>query len=332
MPNHRKIATLSALALAGLSTFNSSARADTHSDTSPAIPGVASPPMQAKDLITMPRVGTPIVTPFGRTAVFSVTQTDPETYEREAAHYALDLVLPGAKPVPVELGMDGFGLAFGADEHLYFLSAFDPDPDARLRVRLWRIAFQGGAVRGEASLVADMPGADIQAFELSPDAKRVALVGEIARDCPTFGCEGDAESLGSGKLYDGADGFYRHWDRWLKPGHFNRVFVFDLEDGAVIGEGVALDGADAATGITGNTPTLPFGGNEDLVWAPDGSGIYFVARETGANEPFSTDLDIYFSDLSSGAPKALTAPNEAHDSMPAPSPDGKTLVTWALHG
>jgi len=286
--------------------------------------------MQAKDLVTMPRVGTPIVTPFGRTAVFSVTRTDPETYEREAAHYALDLVLPGAKPVPVELGMDGFGLAFGADEHLYFLSAFDPDPGARLRVRLWRIAFQGGAVRGEASLVADMPGANIQAFKLSPDAKRVALVGEIARDCPTFGCEDEAESLGSGKLYDGADGFYRHWDRWLKPGHFNRVFVFDLEDGAVSGEGVALDGADAATGITGNTPTLPFGGNEDLVWAPDGSGIYFVARETGANEPFSTDLDIYFSDLSGGAPEALTAPNEAHDSMPAPSPDGKTLAYLAM--
>jgi len=106
--------------------------------------------------------------------------------------------------------------------------------------------------------------------------------------------------------------------------------VFDLNDGAVTGDGVPIDGTDPATGVRGNTPTMPFGGGEDIAWATDGSGIYFVAREAGKSEPTSTDFDIYFSDLSGAAPAELTAPNQAVDIAPMPSPDGKHLAYLAM--
>lgn len=302
----------------------------TESGESASIPGVDKPPMTARDLITMPRLGGPTVTPFGRYAVFSVTGTDPESFDRSPTHYVLDLALPGADPVAFDLGLAGYALAFGPDNFLYFLSSGHTDEREEARTRLWRVALEANGNVTGPTLVADIPHTDIAGFKIAPSGDKIALWSEIARNCASFSCETHAEGVGTGRLYDGDAGFYRHWDRWKTPGMFNRVFAFDLTDGVVSGEGVALDGGDAPDAITGDTPTNPFGGGEDIAWAPDGSGVYFVAREAGASEPMSTDLDIYWSDLSGAAPTALTLANEAHDSSPAPSPDGKYLAYLAM--
>ncbi|MEM9500265.1 MAG: S9 family peptidase [Pseudomonadota bacterium] len=290
--------------------------------------------MSAVDLVTMPRLGGPTVTPFGRYAVYSVTETDPESYERTRNHYVLDLAQPYAQPVTIDLGIDGHSLAFGADNFLYFLSVESTDEEAELRSRLWRVALEGaGDVTGPMP-VADIPGTDIAGFKIAPSGDKIALWAEVSRDCPRLGCEEDGTASfprpGSGRLYEGDGGFFRHWDRWSTPDTFNRVFVFGLEDGALIGDGVPADGRDPATGVTGNTPTMPFGGGEDIAWAVDSSGVYFVAREAGKQEPFSTDFDIYFSDLSGSAPSEVTAANEALDTAPTPSPDGKYLAYLAM--
>lgn len=308
--------------------------ADGHAGAGAGIPGVSVTPMSAKDLVTTPRLGAPTVA-MGRYAVYSVTYTDPETYVRAATHYLLDLSEPGAQPVELDLGMAGSGLAFAADNFLYFLSDEHPDDDAPKRVRLWRVALEGNGNVAGPMLVADIPGTDIGGFLIAPSGDKVALMAELPRDCPRFGCEageggGEDAGGGTGRLYEGDGGFYRHWDRWEKPGHFNRVFVFGMENGKAVGDGVAIDGTDPETGITGHTPTMPFGGLEDLAWAADGTGLYFVAREANEAEPTSTDLDIYFSDLTGAAPIVLTGDNEAHDAAPAVSPDGKTLAYLAM--
>ncbi|MEL7518013.1 MAG: S9 family peptidase [Pseudomonadota bacterium] len=294
------------------------------------IPGVAAKPMSAKDLVTMPRLGGPTVTTFGRYAVYSVTHTDSEDYSRAATHYLLDLAVPGAKPVELNLGLSAFSLAFASDNFLYFLSDEHTDEDAEPRSRVWRVALEGNGNVTGPMLVADIAGADIGGFLVAPTADKIVLMGAMPRSCERFGCDDGDNAIGTGRLYEGDAGFYRHWDRWVEPGVFNRVFVFKIEDGQVVGDGVPIDGTDAATSITANTPTVPFGGLEDLAWSPDGESLYFVARETGAKEPMSTDLDIYVSDLSGKAPKVLTGGNEAHDSGPVVSPDGKTLAYVAM--
>ncbi|MEM7701381.1 MAG: S9 family peptidase [Pseudomonadota bacterium] len=304
--------------------------ADNHIEAPANIPGVTATPMSAKDLVTMPRLGGVTVTSFGRYAVYSVTYTDGEDYSRAATHYMLDLSVPGSKPIELDLGLSAYGLAFAADNYLYFLSDEHTDENAEAGARVWRVALEGNGNVTGPMLVADIPGADIGGFLIAPTANKIALMGVMPRSCETFGCDDGENAIGTGRLYEGDAGFYRHWDRWVEPGVFNRVFVFDMADGQAVGEGVPIDGADAATGITGNTPTVPFGGLEDLAWAPDGLSLYFVARETGVKEPMSTDLDIYVSDLSGKAPTVLTADNEAHDSGPIVSPDGKTLAYVAM--
>ena len=288
--------------------------------------------MTAQDLILMPRLGSPTVTPGGEFAVYSVTETDPDSFERSRHHFLLDLRNPGAVPVHLDLGISAFSLAFGPDNFLYFLSFDSTDEDADPYSRVWRVALEAnGNVTGPMP-VADIYGTDIAGFSIAPNADKIAVWSETARDCPRFGCgtTEDSEAVGSGRLYDGADGFYRHWDRWIKPGVFNRVFVFGLEDGSAVGDGVAIDGAESEGALIGHTPTMPFGGGSDIAWSADGNGVFFVAREAGGDEPFSTDLDIYYSDLSGAAPIVLTGQNAAHDSTPAPSPDGRYLAYLAM--
>ena len=82
--------------------------------------------------------------------------------------------------------------------------------------------------------------------------------------------------------------------------------------------------------LVGDTPLQPFGGLEDMAWSPDGKTLYFVARESGAAEPTSTDTDIYSFTMGDTAPVNLTDANEATDGTPAPSPDGKWLAFLAM--
>ncbi len=317
---------------ATLSLVSAPLAAEAHLDSSSetGVPGVEKPPMSALDLITMPRLGGPTATVDGRYAVYSVTVTDPDTLKRSPVHYLIDLTQPGSEPVAFDLGISGYSLAFGPDNFLYFLSSDHTDETAEVRSRVWRVALEANGNVTGPMVAADIPGTDIAGFKLAPTGTAIALWAEIARDCEQFGCEVQETTSGTGRLYQGDGGFFRHWDTWTKPGQYNRVFVFGFEDGETVGDGVAVDGGSAPGAIVGNTPTKPFGGGEDIAWAPDASGVYFVARRAGSDEPISTDLDIYWSDLSGGAPTELTATNTAHDSSPAPSPDGKLLAYLAM--
>jgi dipeptidyl aminopeptidase/acylaminoacyl peptidase len=300
----------------------------------PAIGGLNKPAMTARDLVTLPRLGAPIASADGSFAIYSVTETDPATLDRSARHYLLDLTTPGAQPTVLDLSIKASSLALGPDNQLYFLSSEHSAKDRPRRARVWRVTLIGQKVASAPQVVAEFPDTDIAGFKLSPDANRIALWARIPRDCPGFGCADRVNSHlpgpGNGRLYEGGAGFVRHWDTWSSPGAPNRVFVFPLSDGRVSGHGVPLDGGAANGAIAANTPTLPFGGGEDIAFAPGGNGVYFTARLSNAAEPASTNLDLYFSDLSGYAPRLLTDDNAAHDSHPAPSPDGRYLAWLAM--
>ena len=299
-----------------------------------AVPGLAAPPMSAVDLVTLPRLGQPAVNAAGTLAVYSVTITDPETLKRSPQHYLLDLTKPGATPVALNLPIQASDLAFGGEGALYFLSAEHTDPAAEQRTRLWRVTLAKDGTAQTPQIAGEFGTAEVAGYRLAPNNAAVAVWGEVPRTCPTFGCADAAPKHlpgpGTGRLYDTKDGFVRHWDRWATPGTHNRIFTFPLVDGVVQGEGVPADGLDPATGTTADSPTLPFGGAEEIAFAPDGRTLYFTARLSNAAEPTSTNLDIYAADLSGAAPRLLTAANQATDTAPTPSPDGRYLAWLAM--
>jgi len=293
-----------------------------------------APPMSAKDLVTLPRLGAPVVNTAGTLAVYGVTTTDPESLTRSTGYYLLDLATPGAAPILLTFGINASSPAFGADGQLYFLSSAHPDAGTEPRGRVWRVSLAKNGKTGTPQLVAGYPDASIAGFKLAPNGTRIALWAEVPRDCPKLGC-GEAKPAhlpgpGTGRLYDGSGGFVRHWDRWATPGTPNRVFVFPLANGQAQGDGAPVDGSDPANGLVADTPTMPFGGGEEIAFSPDGAQAYFAARLSDGAEPGSTNLDIYVSDLTGAAPKLLTGSNAATDTMPAPSPDGRYLAWLAM--
>ncbi|MBX7536590.1 S9 family peptidase [Qipengyuania sp. GH1] len=294
---------------------------------SPLVAQSAPEPMQASDLVTMPRLGSPTVSPDGTIAVYSVTTTDAESFARKGQLYLRSLDNMNAAPVALDL--KGSGASFGGDGWLYYMAS-GADTET---TQVWRARIaDNGAVSQKTQVTNIARG--VNGYSVAKDGDRIAIWTEIARSCTDIACDDSAKAYapgpGDGRLYEGDGGFYRHWDSWETPGTYSRVFAFPLSNGRVSGEGIAVDGPLGAGGPIGDTPSMPFGGGEDVAWAPDGSGLYFAARKADAEEPYSVNFDIWWSDLSGTAPTNLTAANEALDMLPTPSPDGQYLAYVAM--
>jgi len=288
-------------------------------------PIASARPMAAQDLATLKRVGAPTVSPDENWAAFGVTETDPESYERSTALYLLDLTKPNSAPVRIadKANASEHSPSFSTDgKTLYYLS------DASESEQLWQVSITAGGQEGEPVQASDLK-ADIAGFKLSPTGGKIAVWGDIAKDCATFGCDetegGDGNNAlpgpGTGREYD--ELFVRHWSSWETPGNYSRIFGFDLQDGKLSGSGRALDGD-----LIGDSPSKPFGGGEEISWSPSGSGLAFTLRTADRNEPKSTDLDIYGVGIDSPNPKPMPGNGDATDNLPTFSPDDKWLA-WA---
>lgn len=289
------------------------------------------PAMTAEDLVTAPRLGAPAVSSDGLRAIYTVRETARGTFARTTTAYLLDLSGEDAQPLALDFGGDASGFEFSSDGWVYFLSS-RAGSDRAERSRVWRARVSpNGRVTGIAQ-VSTVDG-EVTGFDLAPDSQHIVLMGRFARDCTSFGCDSAPTSLpgpGTGRLYDGEGGFYRHWDTWEESGIYNRAFAYTLANGRTTGDGIALDGPNNATALVGNTPTMPFGGGEDIAWGAASDRVFFAARRADVAEPTSTNIDIWQTDIANGAVLNLTGANQAVDTAPAPSPDGRWLAYLAM--
>ena len=292
-----------ALALAALSPNHAAAR-----------------PMTPQDLATFSRIAAPATSPDGRWVVWQQTETDPETYARTTGLWLREV---RANATPFRVGdiadASESAPAFSPDgKRLYFLSGKSG------KDQLWFVDLPTGTPVQASDTLADVAG-----FTLSPDGARVLLWGDVADDCPQLGCETTAQptpaTAGSARIHDQL--FVRHWDTWETPGTHAHAFTYPLgADGRVSGAPAAI-----TRGLNGHTPPKPFGGNGDLAWSPDSRTVYFTMRIADAQEPLSTNLDLYAVPADgSAAATNLTAANHATDALPTPSPDGRWLAYAAM--
>lgn len=290
-------------------------------------PIAAARPMTAEDLATLKRLGAPAVSPDEKWVAYQVTETNPESYKRETGLYLLDIGTPDAVPVRIadKKKASEHSPAFSIDGNaLYYLS------DSGGSEQLWRVGIANGSQKGEPARTSALK-ADIAGYKISPTGKKIAVWGDIAKDCPTFGCAkeegGDGNKAepgpGTGREYNGDGGFVRHWSSWETPGNYSRIFTFDIVDGKLSGTGIAMD-----KDLVGDSPSKPFGGGEEINWSPDGDAILFTLREADRNEPKSTNLDIYAASPEGKGSLNLTEDNLATDTLPVISPDNE-LLAWA---
>lgn len=281
--------------------------------------------MSIEDLLTLKRVAAPVASPDGKWVVWQQTDTDPASYKRSPGLWRVAAKGGMAERIADLPDAGETSPAFSPDgKRLYFISGKSGSD------QLWLLDL---TVPGAAPVQASAFKADVAGFQLSPDGKRVLVWGDVARDCPTLGCDasGDASQPGpgSGRHYKDGAGFVRHWDAWETPGNYSRGFALALDGaGKVAGDAVALDGPVGT--LTGDIPTKPFGGAEELAWAADSQSVFFVARQTDRNEPLSTDTNVWHSMLDGKAPHSPTLANKGADTLPTPSPDGQWLAWVAM--
>ena len=274
----------------------------------------AARPMTAVDLQSMHRLGSPVVSPDGHWAVFTVSTTDWSKNKRVNTLEMLDLSRAGAQPQPILGAEKGHDPMFSTDGFLWFLMPVG-DQD-----QLFRMRIGSGAVP-----VSNFHG-DVGGFKVSGNGSMVVVWADRTEWCQTFECKGLAQpdKIGSGRTYDQL--FVRHWDTWAEPNTRSRLFAYPVVNGRLQGDGARITGK-----LVGDTPSKPFGGGEEIALSPDGRTAYFALREAGRIESLSTNLDIFAVPTDGSAqPVNLTDANDATDTLPTLSPDGRTLAYVAM--
>ncbi|KQW86496.1 S9 family peptidase [Brevundimonas sp. Root1279] len=274
----------------------------------------AGPAFNYNDMISANRLGDPQVSPDGRWVVYSVTTTDVAANRRSGALYILDLRNPG-EPRKLAINEGGANTArWGSNGQLYFLSGRSGSS------QVWRAAADGtGPVQ-----VTNLP-LDVNAYRLSNDGSKVVVSLAVFPDCADLACTVDrnkavADDPATGQVYDRM--FVRHWDTWA-DGTQNHLFVVNAD-----GSGAPVH---VTKGFDGDTPSKPFGDESEFTFTPDGQSIVFSARHAGSSEPWSTNFDLYQVAVSAPGQFAnLTDNNDAWDTGPVFSPDGKTMAYRAM--
>ena len=264
------------------------------------------------DLFAMARLSDPRPSPDGKWVLFARNE-----YSVEADKGNTDLMLMSAdgktvRHLTLNPASDSNGRWHPDGSAVFFLSARGGSS------QIYRLALNGG----EPEKVADLP-VDVDGFELSPDGTQVAFWAGVFPDCRELSCTAKRlkereERKVKAMTFDRL--FIRHWDSW-EDGRRNHVFVMGLSD---------RKPADLMGGMDQDSPTKPWGGNEEVAWSPDSKSVAFVSKPADG-EAWRTNTEIYIAPAgATSAARNLTAENPAVDTSPVFSPDGRTLAYLAM--
>ncbi|WP_428151761.1 prolyl oligopeptidase family serine peptidase [Brevundimonas sp.] len=266
------------------------------------------------DMLNANRLSDPRVSPDGTKVVYAVRATDMEANRGVSSLMIQNLNGEGeARRLAISDG--GANTArWGSDGALYFLSGRSGTS------QVWKTDSTGAT----ATQITDLP-LDVNAYVLSPDASKVAVSLAVYPTCDDLACSvargtEAAARKSTGQVYDRM--FVRHWDTW-NDGTQNHLFVVNAD-----GSG---DPVWVTHGFDGDTPSKPFGDESEFTFTPQGDAIVFSARVAGQTEPWSTNFDLFKTNgLTGEGFTNLTDANDAWDTGPVFSPDGKTMAYRAM--
>ncbi len=277
-------------------------------------------PFSIHDMLAMERISDHQISPDGRQIVFARRQTDLKANKGRTELWLVDLAGDALRRL-TSASVSSFNPRWDSQgKSIWFISTRSGS------AQVWRIRIDGG----EAEQITDYP-LDVANLIVSPDGRHIAFTMDVfpehgSIDQTIERLDELAQAQATGRVYDSI--FVRHWDQW-KDGRRSHLFVLPVTGGRAVN--VMGPGSGRARGLDADTPSKPFGGTEEITFTPDGRGVVFTARDVGRAEPWSTDFDLYWASVDGTEPmRCLTPKNEAWDTHPVFSPDGKILAYLAM--
>ena len=269
-------------------------------------------PFDVRDLVTLDRISGDQVSPDGKWVAFELRKVNLEANKGIRNLWIVGTDGKGLRRL-TNVPANEYNVCWAKDSKtIYYISENTGSS------QVWKLSIAGG----EAVQVTKLP-LDVANLALSPDGTKMAFSLDIY-----FGMgieetvkkdEERKKIKATGRIYTSL--FIRHWDSWGE-GKRTHIFVMPVEGGTPV---------DIMKTMDADSPTKPFGDQSDFTFTPDSKGIVFSAADTGREESWSTNTDLFFVPIDGAqAPKCLTSANKARDQRPIFSPDGKTLAYLAM--
>ena len=270
--------------------------------------------MTINDLLLAVRVGDPQLSPDGQSVLYVRTQTEPNTYRRNADIYLTSTTqapnVTGVRPLITGERSENTPRWFPDGKSIAFISSRDGEP------QVYVADANGGNIRK----ITNISGGVQAPLVVSPDGSMVAFVADVYPDCVDEACNkarraaADADPV---KVHVLTRLLYRHWDEW-RENIRHHVFVAPTTGTAPV------PGRDLTPGDFDSPP----GQAEDaaIAFTADSKSLAFVSNRDGNDrEAWSTNSDVFLVPVIGGAAQKVTA-NPAADAAPQYTKDGRLIV------
>jgi dipeptidyl aminopeptidase/acylaminoacyl peptidase len=261
-------------------------------------------PITFEDFSAMGAVSDPQVSPDGQRVLYAIRTTDLAGNARTTVTYILPVAGGTAKQFPDDTTRASEARWAPAGRMVAYVS----------HDQLWVAAPDGSGRRQLTTLNGGATGP-----VWSPDGSRIAFTSAVYPNCSDDACNAaraKADEVNPVKAHVADHLMYRHWNRW-DSGTRSHLFVVTASGGPP---------ADLIPGASYDVPPPPFAGSEAYAWAPAGDEIAYTAKDQGAADAWTTDLNLYTVPAAGGAPVVITASNRGGDQNPVYSPDGRYIA------
>ena len=274
----------------------------------------AKKPFTFEDMMSLKRIGGPVISPDGKWVLFSAVDVDLNENKRTSHLWVVPTAGGTARQLPGSAAGESGGRWSPDGKSYLYVSAAEGGS------QVWVAGFDtatgapSGAPKKITSISTEADGAI-----WSPDGKNIVFTSDVFSGCVDDSCnkfsdEERAKSKVKAMVFEHL--LFRHWNHYIS-GKRSHLFV------APAGGGVAKD----LTPGDHDVPPFSLGGQDLYVVSPDGKEVAFTSNwdEVGAT---STNNDVFVAPITGGEPKKLST-SPGSDSTPLYSPDGKWLA-WRM--